>query len=240
MDQLGKRGGWSVNKDTISRPPGQTVVEHALGIVRSGIMRGRYVPGQRLVEADLMEEMNISRGPIREVLRRLAADGLVTIEPYRGAVVARLTREGLQSSFDVREALEGLAARQAAERFSRGELDRLTVEKELREFAGTGSGEKDEYMERNVRFHDYIARLSRNIHLPRILTQLQVPALRSHFPNLLDDEALVTSTREHLAVVKAICSGDGARAEKAMRSHIRRTAKLSKHLPNYLFPRSDS
>ncbi len=239
MDQLVKIGRRSPSATTL-KPAGQTVVERAMGIVRAGIMRGRYAPGQRLVEADLMRELGVSRGAVRDVLSRLAADGLAMIEPYRGAIVARLTREGLRSSFEVRELLEGLAARQAAERFGRRELDRTTVERNLRDYGASSSGEKDEYMERNVRFHNYIAELSGNVHLPRILTQIQVPALRSHFPNILDSAALTNSTREHFEIVRAICSGDGARAEKAMRGHVHRTAKLAELLPDYLFPAARS
>jgi DNA-binding GntR family transcriptional regulator len=226
----------SVVEGKPARQPRQTVVEHALKLMRAGIMQGRYAPGQRLVEADLMHELGISRGPIREVLRRLLADGLVTIEPYRGAEVTRLTRDGLESAFDVRELLEGLAARQAAERFARGALDRKAVEKTLRDYAGSGSGNKNEYMERNVRFHDYIATLSGNSHVPGILTRIQVPALRSHFPGLLVPADFVASTKEHLEIVSAICAGDGDGAEKAMRTHVRRTARLARQLPDYLFP----
>src|ERR1700730_1218503 len=139
MEQLAKTG----RRTTAPKPTGRTVVERAMDIVRAGIMRARYAPGQRLVEADLMRELGISRGAVRDVLSRLAAEGLVTIEPYRGAIVARLTREGLRSSVDVRELLEGLAARQAAERFARRELDRSMVVRTLRDYAASGSGDRD-------------------------------------------------------------------------------------------------
>ena len=82
--------------------------------ITDGVKDGRYAPGQRLVEADLTAELGVSRGPLREALGRLAAEGVLELEPYRGAVVRRLTREDVEDLFSVREVLEGEAARLAA------------------------------------------------------------------------------------------------------------------------------
>jgi DNA-binding GntR family transcriptional regulator len=218
------------------RPPVRmTVVQLTLEAVRSGVMRGRYAPGQRLIEADLMRELAVSRGVVREVLRRLAAEGLIIIEPYRSAVVARLTREGLADAFRIRELLEVLGASLAAERIGQANGGARMAEKRLRELAVLDPNDADDYMERNYRFHSYIAELSGNAHLPRFLAQLQTPALRSHFPRVVDRDAIKRSNAEHRAVVAAICDRDPARAAQAMRRHVRRTGELSKRLPAFLF-----
>jgi DNA-binding GntR family transcriptional regulator len=235
MEQRAKRVGRSSDLQSARKPAGQTVIERAMDVLRNGILRGRYAPGQRLVEADLIHELQISRGSVREVLRRLETDGLVAIEAYRGAVVAPLSRDSLHNAFDVREVIEGLAARLAAERFATGEFPAAATEKKLRDCAKTGSGDKDDYMDRNTRFHTFIAELSGNPYLLPVLEQMQVPARRSHFPTVMDRAAMDASMKEHVDVVDAICSGDPARAEKAMRRHVRRTAKLSERLPDYLF-----
>src|SRR5512134_3171820 len=91
----------------------KTVVEATIEAIKSGIFEGRYAPGQRLIEADLTRELSVSRGPLREALGRLVADGLVEIEPYRGAIVARPSREDVANTLQLREVLEGLAARLA-------------------------------------------------------------------------------------------------------------------------------
>src|SRR5689334_7203755 len=92
-----------------------SVVSAMFDVLRNGIMRGEFAPNQRLVEADLIRKFGVSRGPVREALSRLAADGLVIMEPHRSAVVRPLTRESLASAFQLRELIEGLAARLAAE-----------------------------------------------------------------------------------------------------------------------------
>ena len=231
IQRVGKQTdpGYRRNED------GQTVIEQATVAMQNLIMRGRYAPGQRLVEADLTRELKISRGSVREVLRRLQTDGLVSIEAYRGAVVAPLSREGLRNAFDVREVIEGLGARVAAERFARGDFPSTATEKKLREWAETGSGDQDEYMDRNVQFHNFIAELSGNPYLLPLLTQMQLATRRTHFATVMSRQSIEASMKEHLEVVDAICNGDPVRAERTMRRHIRRTAKLAERLPDYLF-----
>lgn len=78
-------------------------VDYVLEHLRQGIVRGRYAPGQRLIEADLTDELGVSRGPLREAMRRLSADDLLEIVPNRGAIVRRLSlREMLELSISVR------------------------------------------------------------------------------------------------------------------------------------------
>ena len=240
MDQIGKRVGRSDEPISGRRPAGQTIIEYSATILRDGIMRSRFAPGQRLVESELIDQLGISRGSVREVLHLLSAEGWVTIEPFRGATVARLSRLDVRNAFAVREVIEGLAARLAAERFIKGELSQKSTKKKLRDWAKTGIGDLSTYMERNARFHGLIAELSGNPNLLPIIEQMQMPAKRTHFPFHIDRAAIDQSMREHFVVVDAICSGNAARAEKVMRQHVRRTAKLTESIPDYLFPGSAS
>ena len=216
-----------------------TAVEATTQAIRQAILRDRYAPGQRLIEAELMREHLVSRGPVREALRRLASEGLIDIEPYRGAVVRRLSRKSLADAFELREVLEGVAARAAADRFA----DALQNEDEaailLRDFIeGEASEDEDadQHLVENSAFHAAIVKLSGNMHTAALLSNTQTPALRAHFSMLLDKPAMRRSLVEHREIAMAIMKGDAAGAERAIRKHLRSTAKLTQKLPDFLFP----
>ena len=103
---------------------GETV-EFVVSHIRHRIVEGRFVSGQRLIARDLCEDLGLSRGPIREAFRRLAADGIVELTPNRGATVRQLSRKQVKNVFQIRESLEGLAARLAAEHIDEGTNRRL-------------------------------------------------------------------------------------------------------------------
>ncbi len=87
---------------------------------RSWLTTGRIVPGQRLTEADLSRELGVSKGPVREAMQRLAADGIIDLAPYKGYLVHRMSRIEVSGVFDVMELIDGLAARRAAENVAGG------------------------------------------------------------------------------------------------------------------------
>src|SRR5919204_2708887 len=92
----------------------KTAVDRAADGIRERLLAGDYAPGQRLIEVELVEELQVGRNTVREALARLASDGVVKIEPHRGASVPRLSVKELEELYAVREVLEGLAARLAA------------------------------------------------------------------------------------------------------------------------------
>jgi DNA-binding GntR family transcriptional regulator len=219
---------------TLKDRPTQTVVDFAIETIKSGIYEGRFAPGQRLIEADLTRDLQVSRGPLREALRRLAADGLIELVSHRGAVVARPSREEVAGLFDAREALEALAARRAAERI--GEADNRAVARQLRgEVATGGTGAGPDYVRENQHFHDTILRLAGNIHLHRLLAQLEFPAFRASFFRVFDEAERAASLGEHRVIIDAIVAGEAKRAEDAIRKHVRRAARLAQRLPDSLF-----
>lgn len=216
-----------------------TAVEATTEAVRQAILRARYAPGQRLIEADLMQEYAVSRGPIREALRRLSSEGLIDIEPYRGAVVRRLSRKSLADSFELREVLEGVAARSAAQHYAGAIESGTGAAQTLRDFLRReegGDDDTDTHLASNAIFHAAIIRLSGNMHVSRLLAATQTPALRIHFAMLLDSAAVRRSYAEHREIASAIVNSDAVGAEKAIRKHVRSTAKLTLQLPDYLFP----
>ena len=177
----------------------------------------------------------MSRGPLREALSRLAADGLVDIEPFRGAAVSRLTRAELANTLTVREMLEGLAARLAAERIAEpGNRARASKAMSALKHA-VGPSDPATYLEENDGFHHLIVDLSGNDVLGRQIAQLQLPTLRSAFFRLFDSTLQTSSLTQHRDILEAIVGGDPARAERAMRTHVRRTIDIARRLPDALF-----
>ncbi len=201
-----------------------TTVDAVIDAITEGVKDGRYAPGQRLVEADLTRELGVSRGPLREALGRLAAEGIIEIEPYRGAIVRRLTREDLEDLFQVREVLEGEAARLAAGHIDEADNRRRLDAAMRKADALRRRGDVASYIDENTRFHDLIVEMSGSRLLGRLIPQLQVHAFRLLFRQLLMDQAAMEqSITEHEAVAEAILAGDARAADKAMRRHVRRS-----------------
>lgn len=200
--------------------PRMTAVEQVVREIREAVRVGRLVPGQRLVEADLTQELGVSRGPLREALSRLAAEGLVEIEPYKGATVRRMTREDVIDLFRVREALEGQAARLAAEKIDDGEnRKRMTEARHEIEIAGALE-DPWQYMEENISFHDLIIELSGNQLLASLSEQLQTNAFRLRHHAWVRGASRDASVGGHKAVADAILAGEPDEAESAMRAHV--------------------
>ena len=130
-------------KATPASPEEPVSVSAVVEWIRDRIRRGRLVPGQRLVEADIMRELSASRSRVREALQRLSTEGLVTIEEFRGASVKQFSRDEIRQIYRARMALEGLAARDFAE----GEASDLkrrfaSVQQELNALEHTGDHER--------------------------------------------------------------------------------------------------
>lgn len=205
---------------------GVTAVQAVVNAITDGIKNGRYAPGQRLVEIDLTTELGVSRGPLREGLGRLAAEGVLEIEPYRGAVVRRLSREEVVELFGIREMLEGEAARLAAMRIDHSDY-RSRMERAIADIDRYSTrGDLLGYMDENTRFHELIIELCGNRLLARLIGQLQVHAFRLLARRVLQGAAVEDSIAEHDSVAAAILAGDPAAAEREMRRHVRRSGEM--------------
>ncbi|MGV1831013.1 GntR family transcriptional regulator [Agrobacterium vitis] len=208
-----------------------TAEEEAYLHMQQALRLGRYKPGDRLIAEEIAAEIGMSRMPVREAFRRLASDGLVTLRPNRGCVVAGLTLAELQEAFEIRSVLEGLAVRIAMPRMNVEtfeELERLLTRMER---AG-GSGSSD-WVLRHQEFHAFIYGLSGRPKLIRQITALHVviePYMRIWFDYV--DKPL-SARQEHDTLIEALRSGDARRAEAVMQEHIVETASL---LADYASP----
>jgi DNA-binding GntR family transcriptional regulator len=197
----------------------RTLWEQVRDRLREDILAGRLEPGTELSEVALAREFGTSRGPLREALGRLASEGLVTITPRRGAVVAQLSREEFIDAYQVREALETLAVRLAVPLMSDAEIAHLRELCELMDRAARAN-EVHVFFDTNNSFHEALVRGSRNRKLHdvhRMLVGQMVPYL----PRSLELRGnLQQSVAEHQAILAAIEARDSERAARLLAEHI--------------------
>jgi len=169
--------------------------------LREAIILGRLRPGERLMEIQLAEEMGVSRTPVREAIRKLELEGFVVMVPRKGAYVAGVSIKDIADVFEVRAALEGLAAGLAAERITEDEMDLL--EKAIVKI----SGEEDilTVVKADSGFHDLIYKASRNHRLTQIITHLQEQINRFRLTSLSVPGRLKIAVDEHKLIIEAIC-----------------------------------
>lgn len=218
-------------RDTAERSEPQTV--RALLALRNLLLEGALAPGERLAELALVERLGMSRTPIRLALVRLAEEGLIDVIPSGGFAVRAFTDRDVTDAIEIRGALEGLAARLAAERgASPADLRRLRdVLAELDATIAvepTTEAAMAAYIDANARFHDLLVRLadspalSRQVERalalpfasPSAFVKAQVSSPESRF-------ILTVAQDQHRCVVDAIERREGARAEAIMREHAR-------------------
>lgn len=183
------------------------------------IVTGTLRPGERLDEHSLAARFGVSRTPIREALMQLAASGLVTLRPRRGAFVASFSLKEILERFEVMAALEGACAALAARRITEEERRTLVEAHEAcaREAAGGGS---DAYYYANERFHHVIYAACHNAFLAEQARQLHDRLKPYRRLQLRARSRVAASLAEHQAVVDVILAGDSERAERLLKDHI--------------------
>ena len=201
---------------------GTSLANEAFGKLIEAITSGEFEPGQRLSEAELARQLGISRGPLREALGRLEGR-LVMRTPRIGVRVIEFSRDDLEQLFLVREALEGMAARLAAERMTTQELDHL-AELLSHHASQPALAAGEAYLQRSKDddFHFTIARASRcdrieQLMLDEVYYQLRIHRLKSSTQPGRAQAAL----SEHHQILSALQGHNPDLAEAAMRLHIR-------------------
>ena len=198
----------------------RSLTEAAAARLREQIIAGRFRPGQRLVEAEIARQLQISRGPVREALAQLRTEGLAYEEPRRGSFVADLTPHDVQEIYELRAALEGRAAHLIIERNDARAFTRLAeVMDELRQAAR--SDDRDGFAHLDALFHAELCRTSGNQRLYRAFRQqagLLSALLRLEITTQYDslDEIIA----EHERLFADLTSGDIRRAEAGCDRHM--------------------
>lgn len=187
--------------------------------LRDAIVNGVLKPGERLMEIQLAEELGVSRTPVREAIRKLELEGFVIMIPRRGTYVADLSIKDINEVFEVRTALEVLAAGLATERITEEELEqmeRLLVH--IGEYIETGDFEK--IVEADSRFHDILYQATRNDRLIQIINNLREQLTRFRSISMAYPGRIKNTLEEHSRLVEALAGRDHDLAERLATEHM--------------------
>lgn len=192
----------------------------AYEVIKRKIVNGEITPGTKLQEDRLAEELGISRTPVREALSRLAQEGLVEIIPRRGRYVVDLSLPDIIHLLEIREALEGMAARLATANITREALARMRAYFEGR---GKEIRRKDfeGYLQADMDFHDLLMKTSGNERLVQLMSTLYDHIQMLRLRSVVLPGRAEASLREHLSIIEALEKEDPDLAEERVREHIR-------------------
>lgn len=218
------------------RAPVATLVEDVVDAIEEGIYRGRYMPGCQLVERDLAKELGVSRIPVREALRRLAALRIVEIRPYRGAVVRKLSRSEALDVIEILDALGRLSIEKAVQNIGMGD-HRARLEKHVAKEAKGHSKERKvkEWVDLNFPFYQLIAEISGNELVPQLLKQFQLQMYRLAWNVDLLDRLPGSTLEDHKAIAAGILRRNARAALAAYKRHVGHTIQVIEALPDPAF-----
>lgn len=187
--------------------------------LREAIILGHLRPGERLMEIQLAEQMGVSRTPVREAIRKLELEGLVVMVPRKGAYVAGLSIKDIADVFEIRKALEGLAAELAADRISDEEIENL--ERVLHRLADAADQKNfDTFIEVDTEFHAILFQAGRNERLSQIINNLREQIHRFRITSLSMPGRMTAAVEEHRKIVEAISQHDLDEAKRLAQEHI--------------------
>lgn len=183
------------------------------------IMMGAISPGTRMMEVELAEEMGVSRTPVREAIRKLEKDGLISIEPRRGAYASSLSSQDMVDILEVRQTMEGLAADLATNRLTDEQKKKL-VEVSASFNEAVEAGDMEQMIILDTLFHHLIVEGTGNKLLVVMVGQLQDMVLRFRYLYYDDFRRAEKMPEEHKQIVDAIINGDAIKARTAANRHI--------------------
>ena len=185
---------------------------HVFQSIRDKILNGTYKEHEELREVALGKELGVSRTPVREALRQLELEGLVTIIPNKGAFVTGITQKDIQDIYEMRFMLEGLCARWATEHITEEQLEELEEIIFLSEFHSRRYGSSaDQVTELDGRFHRILS---------HVLTDFHRYSLMARRSSMVSEERARKSIREHKQILRAIRDKDANLAEQLANEHV--------------------
>lgn len=205
----------------LTRPArAESLVEQIAASLRNAVLDGSLKPGERLRQERLAADLGVSRTPLREAMRKLEEEGFIQILPSKGAQVATLDPTEQAAAYEVREVLDGLAARLASSRIRPEQADELRSVVETMAVQAEGDV-PDNWHTANLRFHQIIYEASGNAPLLRMFPQTRMTELANPTTSELYPSRRELSLDEHRTICEAILAGDGERAEATARRHMR-------------------
>ena len=187
--------------------------------LRQAILTGELKPGERLMEIHLAERLGVSRTPIREAIRKLELEGLVTMIPRRGAEVAQITEKSMSDVLEVRRALDALCVELACDRITEEELARL--EQACSDFeAAVKTRDNKVIAQADVKLHDIIVQATGNSRLIQLVNNLSEQMYRYPFEYIKDSSRHENLVEEHRIIYESILKKDKETASRAAETHI--------------------
>jgi DNA-binding GntR family transcriptional regulator len=204
-----------------------TRADEAFDCLQTAIVKGDLIPGEKIGEVELCSRFHLTRGPLREALGRLESRGLLVRRPHAGVKVVSVSADELIELYRIRELMEGLAARQAAERMTDAEIAALRATLDTHEtMIEQAQGQAYYQAEGDYDFHHRIATGSRNNKLTQMLLGDLYYMVRMYRYRLSTSSGRPhMALSEHRSIVDAIASRDGELAEFLMKRHIHAARK---------------
>ncbi len=187
--------------------------------LRQAILTGELKPGERLMEIHLANKLGVSRTPIREAIRKLELEGLVTMIPRRGAEVAQITEKSMNDVLEVRRALDALCVELACERITQEDTERLRLACEAFETA-VRTGDIKKIARADVELHDIIVQATGNQRLVQLINNLSEQMYRYRFEYIKDSTQHQRLIDEHRMIYESIVKKDKEAASQAAHVHI--------------------
>jgi len=191
--------------------------------LQNDILNGKYKAGDSLIETKLSEELGVSRTPIREAIRQLELEGLVQTIPNKGAIVTGLSAKDIQDIYTIRIAIEGIAARWAAENATEAELKDMKHFLELEEFY-TEKNDVEQILKLDTKFHEAIYKASKSKPLMLMLSNFHHYIQRARINSLGMTGRAEETLSEHKAIYQAILEKDVRKAEELTIEHVKKAS----------------
>lgn len=188
-------------------------------VIREAIIKGQFKPGERLKQSDLAEKLGVSRMPIREALRKLETEGLITLVPHKGAIVKTIKLEDIKEVYALRAQLERMALLQSADNLSSEDLKQLSKLVELMDEAT----DVNQFVECNIEFHRLLLDQCKWERLNAFIDTLW-NGLPQQTPHLITGQR-ETSNIEHRKILEALKREDKETAADILSTHILRTGE---------------
>jgi len=197
--------------------------------IREKILNGQYKAGETLTETQIAREVGASRTPVREAIRQLELEGLITSVPNKGLIVSEISEQEIEDIFEIRTHIEGLAARRAVENITDKQLENMEEILCLFEFYAKKNDVK-KCVELDTEFHNIIFQACKSKPIWNILGNFLHYIQKSRLKSLGKGSRLMEALKEHKEIFKAFKTKDPSMAEKAMLNHVKHALENVKNL----------
>jgi DNA-binding GntR family transcriptional regulator len=188
--------------------------------LRQMLVEGRIAPGAKLNERELSELLAVSRTPLREAIKMLAAEGLVELPPHRGAIAVSLGEADILNTFEVMAGLEGMTGDLAAQRITPAELAEIQA-MQFEMMAAYTRRDLSAYYQLNARIHAAISAAAKNPVLSQVYKQVNARLQALRFRSNQDGEKWKRAVKEHEKMIEALAAHDGAAMREVLQAHLR-------------------